>query len=83
MCCVLRVRAEGLLNLDENGIGGLSDPFLRISRMINAAETERDIRKRPSGLCSCMLSGDLNSVICQGHVRALAIDDRMNVLEQR
>jgi hypothetical protein len=46
--CVLRVRAEGLLNLDENGIGGLSDPFLRISRMVNAAETERDIRKLES-----------------------------------
>lgn len=46
--CVLRVRAEGLLNLDENGIGGLSDPFLRISRMVNAAETERDMRKLES-----------------------------------
>jgi hypothetical protein len=43
--CVLRVRAEGLLNLDENGIGGLSDPFLRVSRTVNKAEKEKDERK--------------------------------------
>ena len=46
--CVLRVSAEGLLNLDENGLGGLSDPFLRTSRTLDATETERDMRKLES-----------------------------------
>jgi hypothetical protein len=35
--CVLCLRAEGLLNLDDNALGGLSDPFLRISRLKSCA----------------------------------------------
>ena len=43
--CVITVRAEGLQNLDDNGLGGLSDPFLRINRTVNAAENAKYTRK--------------------------------------
>ena len=47
--CVLRLRATGLLNLDDNGMGGLSDPFIVISRTLTSAEHTSATRQIDKG----------------------------------
>lgn len=60
--CVLRLRCEALINLDENGMGGLSDPFLRISRAVTKQE-HKSVSKAldKSGSVSVLASASNNS----------------------
>ena len=44
--CVLKIRGEGLQNLDDNGLGGLSDPFLSVSSTISDHEKKKMIERR-------------------------------------